>query len=159
MITLPGQQKYMPLFAAEVDAGGQNAPEGGGATVQQWITHLRGVRQVDFADELQVLELATRLRLRIVVVAADIPLPCDHNPAMVGPDRTIYLGHANQHYVWLRPLPAAPHAGAAAAAAAANRPVPHAAGNTDVPAPAPQGQPAEPPQEDPGDPMDVDVEM
>ena len=97
MATLPGQAKYTPAFAADDEFVGP------GATVQDYLHHLRRVRIDRFADELQVVELATRLRLRIICVSAAMPDPVEHNPANVGNDRTIILGNNNKHYVWLRP--------------------------------------------------------
>ena len=63
---------------------------------------------MQFADELQVLEVATRFRLRIVCISINNPQPVIHNPANVGVGRTILLGNNDLHYVWLRPLQGAP---------------------------------------------------
>lgn len=100
MLTDLGVERWLPFFAQLV--GNVNSPEGNGVTVQQYRQHVAALRVHAFADQINLVQIASMLRIRIVV----IPERSDWPIQRINPTATseIILGNNDSHYVWLQRL-------------------------------------------------------
>ena len=104
MISRAGRARWMPWFA--LTHGGLNAPGAGGAGSAQYDARVRALRRDDFADHLNIIQVAETFNLRIHVVPWTPQGANEWAITSVGPENpigTIILGNNDQHYVWLCP--------------------------------------------------------
>jgi len=95
-----GQARWLPSFA--LTAGRQNAPGGGGVGAREYHAHVHSMRTTAFADHNTLVEIAERLRVKIIVLPEHEALGTiiiDH--VEQSDDRMLLLGNDNMHYVWL----------------------------------------------------------
>ena len=96
--------RWLPWFAHL--GGRSNAPHGGGATRAQYLDHVQGLRTHVFADQLNLIQVAEALCVRIYIIP-QTPQHAGRPWAITTVDparshRSIYLGNNDLHYVWLR---------------------------------------------------------
>ena len=100
-----GVQRWLPYFA---HLGGLiNAPDGGGASLAQYLAHVQGLRSNVFADQINLQQVAEAFAVDLQVIPKT-PSGAPREWAITtitspGSTRTILLGNDDLHYVWLRP--------------------------------------------------------
>ena len=100
MLTDLGVERWLPFFAQLV--GNVNSPEGNGVAVQQYREHVAALRVHAFADQINLVQIASMLRIRIVVIPERPDWPIQRVSATA--TNLIILGNNDSHYVWLKPL-------------------------------------------------------
>ena len=99
-----GVQRWMPWFAHL--SGAANAPRGGGASIAHYRNHVRALRSREFADHLNLIQLAEMFEVEIVVIpmtplGSNVPWAITKtNPT--SSQHRILLGNNDMHYVWLQ---------------------------------------------------------
>ncbi|CAE8595439.1 unnamed protein product, partial [Polarella glacialis] len=99
MATADGCERWQPWFANL--AGDVNAPEGGGASLVQYMAHVAGLRTHIFADQLNVVQVSEMFGIRIKIIPKDETWAITTINADA--DKCIFLGNDDTHYVWLKP--------------------------------------------------------